>query len=102
MRVFLPVHRLQFPTRFVRFNFHRAGGARVNHGNFFLLQPFAQGAARAARGGKFRVRDDDDARLDRVNQRVAQRLAFRRQAGDYDVGAQIIGGGDMTSFFRAG
>ena len=71
-------------------NCHCAGGARVNHRHISSSQAFLQFATGAPGCGKFRVGNDDDFRMNRVEQRVTKRFAFVRQTGDDNVGVQII------------
>src|SRR3974390_900702 len=62
----------------------------IDNRNVSELQTFAQFRARTVGGREFGVSNDDDLRLDGIEERVRQGFAGGRETGNYDISPQIL------------
>ena len=66
-----------------------SGCPRVDDRHFPPRQALTEPGAGALRGREVRIGYDDEARLDGVEQRVAEGFVLHRQTGNHNVGAQV-------------
>src|ERR1035438_8501286 len=84
-----PAHRPQLPVILAPFDGRSSSLPRVNDRDLSPRQALAELGLGSLHGREFRICYNDDARLDGVEQCVADGFILHRQAGDQNVGAQV-------------